>query len=143
MSPPDSTPSEENSITQHLGFALPGSESKPMTPRGATRRVMVGDVPVGGGAPVTIQSMTTTRTADVDGTLAQIYALAAAGCDIVRCTCNDVEAAEGLAHIVPRSPIPVIADISRMIPVAYTVVMVLAVVGILAMYLDLTQGISA
>jgi len=55
--------------------------------------------------------MTITKTADVEGTLQQIYALAAAGCDIVRCTCNEVEAAEGLARIVPRSPIPVIADI--------------------------------
>jgi len=72
---------------------------------------MVGKVPVGGGAPITVQSMTITKTADVEGTLQQIYALAAAGCDIVRCTCNEPEAAEGLAHIVPRSPIPVIADI--------------------------------
>jgi (E)-4-hydroxy-3-methylbut-2-enyl-diphosphate synthase len=55
--------------------------------------------------------MTTTKTADVEGTLQQIYALAAAGCDIVRCTCNEQEAAEGLAQIVPRSPIPIIADI--------------------------------
>jgi (E)-4-hydroxy-3-methylbut-2-enyl-diphosphate synthase len=55
--------------------------------------------------------MTTTKTADVDGTLAQIYALAGAGADIVRCTCNDLEAAEGLAHIVPRSPVPIVADI--------------------------------
>jgi (E)-4-hydroxy-3-methylbut-2-enyl-diphosphate synthase len=55
--------------------------------------------------------MTTTTTADVEGTLQQIYALAAAGCDIVRCTCNEQEAAEGLAQIVPRSPIPIIADI--------------------------------
>ena len=58
-----------------------------------------------------MQSMTTTKTADVDGTLAQIYALAAAGCDIVRCTCNEEEAAEGLAQIVPRSPVPIVADI--------------------------------
>ena len=58
-----------------------------------------------------MQSMTTTKTADVDGTLAQIYALAGAGCDIVRCTCNEVEAAEGLAQIVPRSPVPIVADI--------------------------------
>ena len=72
---------------------------------------MVGDVPVGGGAPITVQSMTITKTADVDGTLAQIYALAGAGCDIVRCTCNEAEAAEGLARIVPRSPMPIIADI--------------------------------
>jgi (E)-4-hydroxy-3-methylbut-2-enyl-diphosphate synthase len=66
---------------------------------------------VGGDAPISVQSMTTTKTADVDGTLAQIYALAAAGADIVRCTCNEVEAAEGLAHIVPRSPVPIVADI--------------------------------
>jgi (E)-4-hydroxy-3-methylbut-2-enyl-diphosphate synthase len=80
-------------------------------PRRKTRRIMVGDVPVGDGAPVTVQSMTTTKTADVDGTLQQIYDLAMAGCDIVRCTCNDIEAAEGLARIVPRSPVPVVADI--------------------------------
>lgn len=80
-------------------------------PRRETRQISVGEVPVGGGAPVTIQSMTTTKTADVDGTLAQIYSLAASGCDIVRCTCNDAEAAVGLAHIVPRSPLPIIADI--------------------------------
>jgi (E)-4-hydroxy-3-methylbut-2-enyl-diphosphate synthase len=72
---------------------------------------MVGSVPVGGGAPVTVQSMCTTKTADVDGTLAQVYALAGAGADIVRITCNDVDAAQGLAEIVPRSPVPIIADI--------------------------------
>jgi (E)-4-hydroxy-3-methylbut-2-enyl-diphosphate synthase len=55
--------------------------------------------------------MTTTKTADVDATLAQVYALAAAGADIVRCTCNEEQAAEGLARIVPRSPVPIIADI--------------------------------
>jgi (E)-4-hydroxy-3-methylbut-2-enyl-diphosphate synthase len=80
-------------------------------PRRKTRRIMVGDVPVGGDAPITVQSMTTTKTADVDGTLQQIYDLAMAGCDIARCTCNEVEAAEGLARIVPRSPIPIVADI--------------------------------
>jgi len=55
--------------------------------------------------------MTTTKTADVDGTLAQVYALSAAGADLVRITCNDAEAAQGLAEIVPRSPVPIIADI--------------------------------
>lgn len=79
--------------------------------RRKTRQIMVGDVPVGGGAPITVQSMTTTKTADVDGTLQQIYSLAAAGADIVRCTCNEIEAAEGLAQIVPRSPVPIVADI--------------------------------
>src|ERR1700761_8415287 len=81
------------------------------TERRPTRQISVGGVPVGGGAPVTVQSMTTTKTADVEGTLAQIYALAAAGADIVRCTCNEEAAAEGLAQIVPRSPVPIIADI--------------------------------
>ena len=80
-------------------------------PRRKTRQIMVGDVPIGGGAPVTVQSMTITKTADVEGTLAQIYQLAAAGADIVRCTCNEPEAAEGLARIVPRSPVPIVADI--------------------------------
>ncbi|MEY3619229.1 MAG: flavodoxin-dependent (E)-4-hydroxy-3-methylbut-2-enyl-diphosphate synthase [Actinomycetota bacterium] len=82
-----------------------------ITSRRPTRQIHVGKVAVGGDAPITVQSMTTTKTADVEGTLQQIYALAAAGCDIVRCTCNEIEAAEGLARIVPRSPIPVIADI--------------------------------
>jgi (E)-4-hydroxy-3-methylbut-2-enyl-diphosphate synthase len=80
-------------------------------PRRKTRRLMVGDVAVGDGAPITVQSMTITKTADVEGTLQQIYALAAAGADIVRCTCNEIEAAEGLAQIVPRSPVPIVADI--------------------------------
>ncbi len=66
---------------------------------------------MGGDAPISVQSMTTTKTADVEGTLAQIYALAAEGADIVRCTCNEVAAAEGLAQIVPRSPVPIVADI--------------------------------
>jgi (E)-4-hydroxy-3-methylbut-2-enyl-diphosphate synthase len=82
-----------------------------LMPRKQTRQVHVGKVAVGGDAPVSIQSMTTTKTADVDGTLSQIYSLAAAGCDIVRCTCNEEAAAEGLAQIVPRSPVPIIADI--------------------------------
>jgi (E)-4-hydroxy-3-methylbut-2-enyl-diphosphate synthase len=82
-----------------------------ITERRPTRRIRVGDVAVGGGAPVTVQSMTTTKTADAEATLSQIYALAAAGADLVRCTCNEEAAAEGLARIVPRSPVPIIADI--------------------------------
>lgn len=82
-----------------------------LTPRRATRQIAVGSVKVGGDAPISVQSMTTTKTADVEGTLAQIYALAAAGADIVRCTCNEVAAAEGLVQIVPRSPVPIVADI--------------------------------
>ena len=82
-----------------------------LTDRRPTRQIHVGDVAVGGGAQVSVQSMTTTKTADVEGTLAQIYALAAAGADIVRCTCNEAAAAEGLARIIPRSPVPIVADI--------------------------------
>lgn len=82
-----------------------------MITRKKTRQVQVGSVAVGGDAPVSIQSMTTTKTSDVEGTLSQIYALRGAGCDIVRCTCNEIEAAEGLAQIVPRSPLPIVADI--------------------------------
>ena len=81
------------------------------TPRRQTRQIKLGRVLIGGGAPVTVQSMTTTKTADVDGTLAQIYALFGAGADIVRCTCNEAAAAEGLAQIVPRSPVPIVADV--------------------------------
>ncbi|MCY3608417.1 MAG: flavodoxin-dependent (E)-4-hydroxy-3-methylbut-2-enyl-diphosphate synthase [Acidimicrobiaceae bacterium] len=76
-----------------------------------TRQVHVGSVAVGGGAPISVQSMTTTKTSDVDGTLAQIYALAGAGADIVRCTANDIAAVEALAQIVPRSPVPLVADV--------------------------------
>ena len=84
--------------------------------RRVTRQISVGTPPgksvlVGGGAPVSVQSMTITRTADVDATLAQIFELAGAGADIVRCTCNDAEAAVALAQIVPRSPVPIVADI--------------------------------
>jgi (E)-4-hydroxy-3-methylbut-2-enyl-diphosphate synthase len=82
-----------------------------MATRRQTRQIHVGNVAVGGDAPITVQSMTTTKTADYEGTLQQIYALAGAGADIVRCTCNEREAAEGLARIVPRSPVPIIADI--------------------------------
>jgi (E)-4-hydroxy-3-methylbut-2-enyl-diphosphate synthase len=76
-----------------------------------SRQLHVGDVAVGGDAPISVQSMCTTKTADVDGTLAQVYALKGAGADIVRITCNDVEAAEGLAEMMPRMPVPIIADI--------------------------------
>jgi (E)-4-hydroxy-3-methylbut-2-enyl-diphosphate synthase len=82
-----------------------------LTPRRPTRQIAIGSVKVGGDAPISVQSMTTTKTADVDATLVQIYDLAANGADIVRCTCNEQAAAEGLAQIVPRSPVPIVADI--------------------------------
>lgn len=91
----------------------PATPSGPevLAPRRPTRQVRVGDVPVGGGAPVAIQSMTTTRTADVDATLQQIAALTAAGCDLVRVAVPKTEDAAALPEIVRKSKLPVIADI--------------------------------
>lgn len=76
-----------------------------------TRQIHVGPVAIGGGAPVSIQSMTNTDTRDAAATLAQIRALAAAGCEIVRCAVPDQQAAEALAAIRRDSPLPLIADI--------------------------------
>ncbi|MBF6131384.1 flavodoxin-dependent (E)-4-hydroxy-3-methylbut-2-enyl-diphosphate synthase [Nocardia brasiliensis] len=79
--------------------------------RARSRRLNIGGVPVGGGAPVSVQTMTTTRTADVDATLQQIAAVTAAGCDIVRVAVPTPDDAAALPAIVARSPLPVIADI--------------------------------
>ena len=76
-----------------------------------TKRIMVGSVPVGGGAPVTIQSMCNTPTADVEATLRQIRALAAAGCEIVRVAVPDLEAARAVGKIKEQCPIPLVVDI--------------------------------
>ena len=76
-----------------------------------TKQIMVGGVPIGGGAPVSIQSMLNTKTTDVEGSLAQLQALAAAGCQIARLAVPDQEAARGFAQIAARSPLPLVADI--------------------------------
>ena len=76
-----------------------------------TKKIMVGSVPVGGGAPVSIQSMLNTRTTDVEGSMKQLRALAAAGCQIARLAVPDREAAAGFAEIVKESPLPLVADI--------------------------------
>ncbi|MCW7944334.1 4-hydroxy-3-methylbut-2-en-1-yl diphosphate synthase [Streptomyces hygroscopicus] len=87
----------------------------PMPPRGfprrSSRQIHVGTVAVGGGAPVSVQTMTTTRTEDVDATLQQIAACVSVGCDIIRVACPNQEAADALLEIVNRSPIPVVADV--------------------------------
>jgi (E)-4-hydroxy-3-methylbut-2-enyl-diphosphate synthase len=83
----------------------------PALPRRVSRQVHVGAVPVGGGAPVSVQTMTTTLTADVDATLRQIAESTAAGCDIIRVAVPSADDAAALPAIVARSPIPVIADI--------------------------------
>ena len=79
--------------------------------RNETKQIRVGGVPVGGGAPVTVQSMCNTKTSDVGATLAQIRALAEAGCDIVRVAVPDAAAAAALREICADSPLPVVADI--------------------------------
>lgn len=79
--------------------------------RKKTRQIHIGPVAIGGGAPVSVQSMTNTKTTDTEATLAQIRALAAAGCDIVRLAVPDMAAARNLGNILPKSPVPLVADI--------------------------------
>lgn len=82
-----------------------------LTPRKVTRQIMVGKVPVGGGAPISVQSMTTTPTTNINATLQQIAELTASGCDIVRVACPSQDDADVLHIIARKSQIPVIADI--------------------------------
>jgi len=96
-------------MTVNLG--MPALPAQPLAPRRTSRQVMVGAVPVGGGAPVSVQSMTTTLTADVNATLQQIAELTASGCQIVRVAVPSQDDADALAQIARKSQIPVIADI--------------------------------
>jgi (E)-4-hydroxy-3-methylbut-2-enyl-diphosphate synthase len=82
-----------------------------MTPRKPTHQVTVGGVKIGGGAPVSVQSMTSTYTYEIDKTVAQIRALAGAGCDIVRVAVPNVQDTEALASILDQSPVPIVADV--------------------------------
>jgi (E)-4-hydroxy-3-methylbut-2-enyl-diphosphate synthase len=82
-----------------------------VTVRRTTRQVDVGGIKIGGDAPISVQTMTKTKTEDVAGTVAQIKAAAEAGVDIVRVTVNDKEAAEAMSEIVKQSPVPIVADI--------------------------------
>ena len=108
-----SIPKTEQS-TSSQGFRKTGEQAisqTPLHPRRRSRRIMVGPVPVGGGAPISVQSMTNTVTADINATLQQIAELAAAGCDIVRVAVPSQDDADALPIIAKKSPIPVIADI--------------------------------
>ena len=82
-----------------------------MNHRRKTTQIKVGKVGVGSDYPVSVQSMTTTKTRNTDDTLGQVYELANNGADIVRVTCNEIEAAESLVKICARSPVPIVADI--------------------------------
>ncbi len=94
-----------------INLGMPALPPPTLAPRRKTRQIKVGKVLVGGDAPVSVQSMTTTKTFEVDTTLQQIAELTAAGCDIVRVACPHQEDADALAEIVQHSQIPVIADI--------------------------------
>jgi (E)-4-hydroxy-3-methylbut-2-enyl-diphosphate synthase len=94
-----------------VDLGMPSVRGVGVARRRVSRRVVVGSVPVGGGAPVSVQSMTTSVTADVDSTLQQIAELTAAGCEVVRVAVPSADDAAALGEIARRSQIPVIADI--------------------------------
>ncbi len=94
-----------------VSLGMPAVPPPPLAPRRKTRQIMVGSVPVGGGAPVSVQSMTTTLTSDVNATLQQIAELTASGCQIVRVAVPSQDDVEALPAIAKKSQIPVIADI--------------------------------
>jgi (E)-4-hydroxy-3-methylbut-2-enyl-diphosphate synthase len=94
-----------------INLGIPTAPPPALAPRRQSRQLMVGAVPVGGGAPVSVQSMTTTLTADVNATLQQIAELTAAGCQIVRVAVPSQDDVEALPAIARKSQIPVIADI--------------------------------
>jgi (E)-4-hydroxy-3-methylbut-2-enyl-diphosphate synthase len=97
--------------TGSIGLGMPAPPAPTLAPRRKTRQLMVGDVGVGSDHPIAVQSMTTTKTHDVNATLQQIAELTATGCDIVRVACPRQEDADALAEIARHSQIPVIADI--------------------------------
>ncbi|GAA3907270.1 flavodoxin-dependent (E)-4-hydroxy-3-methylbut-2-enyl-diphosphate synthase [Actinoplanes auranticolor] len=94
-----------------VSLGMPAVPPPPLASRRQSRQIMVGNVPVGGGAPVSVQSMTTTLTADVNATLQQIAELTASGCQIVRVAVPSQDDVEALPAIAKKSQIPVIADI--------------------------------
>jgi (E)-4-hydroxy-3-methylbut-2-enyl-diphosphate synthase len=94
-----------------ISLGMPAVPNPALAPRRVSRQLMVGSVPVGGGAPVSVQSMTTTLTSDVNSTLQQIAELATSGCQIVRVAVPSQDDVQALPAIAKKSPIPVIADI--------------------------------
>jgi len=103
--------STDPSAPMAVSLGMPELPPPVLAPRRRSRQIMVGTVAVGGDAPVSVQSMTTTKTADVNATLQQIAELTTAGCQIVRVAVPDTDDAEALAEIARHSQIPVIADI--------------------------------
>ena len=94
-----------------VSLGMPSAPAPVLAPRRKTRKIKVGKVDVGGDAPISVQSMTTTPTTDINATLQQIAELTASGCDIVRVACPSQDDAEALPAIARKAQIPVIADI--------------------------------
>src|SRR3712207_2087024 len=94
-----------------VNLGMPAAPPPVLSPRRRSRQIKVGKVLVGGDAPVSVQSMTTTLTSDINATLQQIAELTASGCDIVRVACPSQDDADALPAIAAKSQIPVIADI--------------------------------
>ena len=94
-----------------VSLGMPAAPAKVLAPRRKSRKIKVGSIHVGGDAPISVQSMTNTKTTDINGTLQQIAELTAAGCDIVRVAVPSADDAEALPIIAMKSQIPVIADI--------------------------------
>ncbi|MCK5757329.1 MAG: flavodoxin-dependent (E)-4-hydroxy-3-methylbut-2-enyl-diphosphate synthase, partial [Mycobacterium sp.] len=94
-----------------IGLGMPAPPAPVLAPRRTTRQLMVRDVGVGSEHPISVQSMCTTKTHDINSTLQQIAELTASGCDIVRVACPRQEDADALPTIAKKSQIPVIADI--------------------------------
>lgn len=102
---------DTGAVSVPIDLGMPEAPPPVLAPRRPTRKIKVGSLYVGGDAPVSVQSMTTTKTTDINATLQQIAELTAAGCDIVRVACPTEEDANALPIIARKSQIPVIADI--------------------------------
>src|SRR5580704_10393901 len=109
--PPEVCRSPDGMESMSVDLGMPATPPAPLAERRKSRQLMVGNVPVGGGAPVSVQSMTTTLTANVNATLQQIAELTASGCQIVRVAVPSQDDADALGAIARKSQIPVIADI--------------------------------
>jgi len=104
-------PGDNATVSAPINLGMPELPDPVLAPRRKTRKIKVGKVEVGGDAPISVQSMTTTQTTDINATLQQIAELTAAGCDIVRVAVPSQDDADALPAIAKKSQIPVIADI--------------------------------
>jgi (E)-4-hydroxy-3-methylbut-2-enyl-diphosphate synthase len=102
---------DNSGVSVPINLGMPSAPAPTLAPRRKTRKIQVGKVAVGGDAPISVQSMTTTATTDINATLQQIAELTAAGCDIVRVAVPSADDAAALPAIAKKSQIPVIADI--------------------------------